>query len=85
MKKVTLYTTPYCPYCIAALDYLKKNGIPFENHDVSRNNTLREKVSKENGGFRTVPMIIAGDIFIGGYDDMMHLIRAGHFEAMLKD
>ena len=32
--KITIYTTPYCPYCHAAKALLKKKGVAFEEIDV---------------------------------------------------
>ena len=32
MQKVTIYTTPYCPYCHAAKALLKKKGPRWEEH-----------------------------------------------------
>ncbi len=32
--KVTIYTTPYCPYCHAAKRLLKSKGVAFEEIDV---------------------------------------------------
>ncbi|HMP63836.1 MAG TPA: glutaredoxin domain-containing protein, partial [Phenylobacterium sp.] len=29
MANVTIYTKPYCPYCIRALDLLEKKGVAF--------------------------------------------------------
>ena len=34
MQKVTIYTTPYCPYCHAAKALLKKKGVSFAEIDV---------------------------------------------------
>ncbi len=35
MPKITVYTTPFCPYCIAAKRMLKKKGAKFTDIDVS--------------------------------------------------
>ena len=41
MPKVELYTTPTCPYCIAAKSLLRKKGIAYHDTDVSRDPQLR--------------------------------------------
>ena len=34
MAPVEIYTTPYCPYCLAAKALLKKKGVTFTEIDV---------------------------------------------------
>ena len=62
---------------------VEQNKLDFNDIDVSNDHALREKISRENGGFRTVPMIMVGDIFIGGYDDLMTSVKSGQFEQLL--
>ena len=38
--KVTIYTTPYCPYCHAAKALLKKKGVHFDEIDVRESQRL---------------------------------------------
>ena len=34
--KVKVYSTPTCPYCFMAKDFLKQNSIPFEDINVAQ-------------------------------------------------
>jgi len=34
-KKVFIYSTPTCPYCKRAKDYLSRKGIPFVDRNVA--------------------------------------------------
>mgnify|MGYP000860378356 FL=1 len=63
--KVTVYSTPTCPYCVMAKNYLNERNIPFEDVDVSANPAkAREMIQKS--GQRGVPVIdIDGNIVIG--------------------
>ncbi len=65
MAKVTIYSTPTCPYCEMTKEYLKKNNIEFENKDVSEDeNSAREMVEKSHQ--LGVPVIdIDGAIIVG--------------------
>ena len=72
MKKVTVYSTPSCPYCIAAKDLLTKLEVPFESVDLSQDQELRTSLSQKYN-WMSVPMIVIGDEFIGGFDDMKKL------------
>jgi len=84
MLPVRIYTTPYCPYCSAAKQFLSKKQIQFEDFDVSRNPALRSEMSRKAGGWTTVPMIFIGERFIGGYQDMAKLDMRGELDQLLN-
>lgn len=65
MKTVKVYSTPVCPYCVMAKDYLKKNNVPYEDIDVSVDeNSAKEMIEKSHQ--LGVPVIdIEGTIVIG--------------------
>lgn len=84
MKKVTVYSTDYCPYCKRAKDLLSKKGIPFEEVNLSHDPKKREEL-EEKTGWMTVPMIFFGDKFIGGCDDLYALDRSGKLLPTLQD
>lgn len=83
MQKVTIYTTPYCPYCHAAKALLKKKGVTFEEIDV-QDTGLRQKMMLRANGRRTVPQIFIGDEHVGGSDDIHELDRRGQLDALLQ-
>ncbi len=82
-KKVTVYTTQYCPYCNRAKALLKSKNIPFEEVDLSNDDKKREEL-EEKTGHMTVPMIFIGDEFIGGSDDLYALDARGQLDAKVK-
>ena len=66
-KKVRVYSTPTCPFCIMAKKFLKDNNIEFEDIDVSRNiKAAREMVEKT--GQMGVPVIEIDGEFVIGFD-----------------
>lgn len=81
--KITIYTTPYCPYCHAAKALLKKKGVAFEEIDVQDGN-LRQQMMLRSNGRRTVPQIFIGDTHVGGSDDIHELDRRGRLDPMLQ-
>lgn len=83
VKPVEIYTTPICPYCLAAKRLLSKKGVPFTEIDVSRDPSLREKMTTRAGGRRTVPQIFIGGTHVGGCDDIHALDHAGKLDPML--
>ena len=66
VKPVEIYTTPYCPYCIAAKRLLDKKGVPYAETDVSRDPALRQAMTVRAAGARTVPQIFIGGQHVGG-------------------
>ncbi|UCC91831.1 MAG: glutathione S-transferase N-terminal domain-containing protein [Candidatus Aenigmatarchaeota archaeon] len=64
-KKVRIYSTPTCPYCKMAKEFLKEKGIEFEDVDVSANQDAAKEMI-ERSGHTGVPQIeINGKIIIG--------------------
>ncbi len=83
MRPVTIYTTPFCGYCMAAKRLLAARGVTFAEIDVAADPSRRaEMVQRSNGG-RTVPQIFVGETHVGGFDDMNALDRAGRLDPLL--
>ena len=83
MPKVTIYTTPYCPYCHAAKALLKQKGVAFDEIDVQDAATRQQMMLRANGR-RTVPQIFIGDTHVGGSDDIHELDRRGQLDPLLS-
>ena len=80
---ITVYTTPWCPYCIAAKALLKKKGVSFEEID-AQDHGVRQQMMLRANGRRTVPQIFIGDTHVGGSDDLHDLDRRGLLDPMLR-
>jgi glutaredoxin 3 len=62
---VKVYSTPSCPWCTVAKNYLKSRNIPFEDVDVSKNREAAVEMVQKSGQ-RGVPVIdIDGRIIVG--------------------
>ena len=81
--KITIYTTPYCPYCHAAKALLKNKGVTFEEIDVQDPALRRDMMAKADGR-HTVPQIFIGTAHVGGCDDIHALDAAGKLDPMLR-
>lgn len=71
-KKVVIYTTPTCPYCIRAKELLRNKNIEYKEVDLSNNPSLRKQLIEKTGQ-KTVPQIFINDKFIGGYTELSKL------------
>ena len=83
MAKVTIYTTPICPYCQMAKQLLKRKGAAYEEIDVMGNPALRSQMQAKAGGRSTVPQIWIGERHVGGCDDLYELDRVGALDPLL--
>lgn len=83
MPPIKIYTTPTCPYCIAAKRLLASKRALFEEISVAGNPDLRNEMSKKAGGQTTVPQIWIGDKHIGGSDDLHALELTGDLDTIL--
>lgn len=82
MSKVTIYTKPYCPYCVRALDLLERKGVAFDEIEAAFDPEKRQEMMRRSGR-ATFPQIFIGETHIGGCDEMMALERAGELDPLL--
>ncbi len=83
MPDVTIYTTPYCPYCIRAKSLLKRKNVAFTEIDVDCDVAERAAMTQRANGRRTVPQIFIGPTHVGGCDDLHALESAGKLDQLL--
>ena len=84
MKKITIYTGPFCNYCDAAKRLLTRNKASYKEIDISKvDGAMDEMINKANGK-RTIPQIFFDDQHIGGYDEVRALEKENKLEEMLK-
>jgi len=83
MSKITIYTTPICPYCSRAKALLNKKGAPFEEVDVFMDADARAEMESKAEGRRSVPQIFIGETHVGGCDDLYALESQGKLDPLL--
>jgi len=83
LPKVEIYTTAWCPYCIAAKKLLEQKNVEYSEIPVDESWSLRAAMTKRSRGRRTVPQIFINDEHVGGFDDMAALERRGKLDGML--
>ena len=63
MKKIIMYSSPSCPHCHTAKDFLKKEGIPFIDKNVQNPEIQKEY---QTLGVQGVPtFLIDGEVIVG--------------------
>ncbi|MFA5116477.1 MAG: glutaredoxin domain-containing protein [Candidatus Omnitrophota bacterium] len=64
-KKVKIYSTPTCPYCIRAKQFLKDSSVDFEDIDVSSDSNMADEMVKKSGQMGVPVLDIEGRIIVG--------------------
>ena len=67
MKKTKpiIYSTPTCPYCTIAKDYLKEHNIDFEEIDISNDTQAAQKMIDKSGQMGVPQIEIEKEIIVG--------------------
>lgn len=67
MTTVTIYSTPACPFCHQAKEFMQAQGVAFEDKDVTKNPAwIQEMVQKS--GQTGVPVIEVNGQIVVGFD-----------------
>lgn len=64
-KEITVYSTPTCPYCKMAKDFLKENSVTYTEIDVSADAKAAEAMIDKSGQMGVPVIEIDGKIVIG--------------------
>ncbi len=63
--KVKVYTTPICPWCHRAMEFLKENKIDFEQIDIAENEAAAQEMIDKSGQMGVPVVDIDGAIIVG--------------------
>ena len=58
---VTMYTTPWCGYCVRLKKMMQREGISYAEVDIEQDPSAADLVMQANGGNRTVPTLVFAD------------------------
>lgn len=83
MKKIVMYSSKTCAYCLAAEKLLQSKGITDIEKIMIDIDTHRDEMVQRTGR-RTVPQIFIDDKHIGGYDDLQALNTSGQLDSLLS-
>ncbi|HHY16837.1 MAG TPA: NrdH-redoxin [Firmicutes bacterium] len=64
-RQVVVYSTPTCPWCTRAMDYLKQAGVEFEEKDVSVDIQAAREMVKVSGQMGVPVVTIDGNVVVG--------------------
>lgn len=61
-EPITMYTTSWCPDCVAAKRALSSKGIAYTEINIEEAEDAAQTVMSINGGKRSVPTLVYGDV-----------------------
>lgn len=64
-KKVTIYSTPTCPFCIRTKQFLKDNNVQFTDYDVGQDQEKAQEMMRKTGQMGVPVIDVEGQIIIG--------------------
>ena len=64
-KNVTLYTTPTCPWCTTVKNFLRKNGVRYNEVDVASDQAAAQAMVSKSGQQGVPQTEINGEMVIG--------------------
>lgn len=64
-KKVVIYTTPTCPYCRRAKEYLWQRGIPYQDINVAADKEAAHEMIKRSGQMGVPVILVDGELIVG--------------------
>lgn len=59
-KKVVIYSTPTCHYCLGAKEFFKSHNVAYEEHNVATDVARRKEMMAKSGQLG-VPVITVSD------------------------
>ena len=83
MAEIEIYTSPWCPFCLAAKRLLDNKGLAYNEIDVTMTTGTRREMIERAGGNRKVPQIFVDGEHIGDCDDIMALEADDELDARL--
>lgn len=65
MANIKVYSTPTCPYCKMAKQFLTENNVTFEDVDVSSSQSAAQEMISKSGQMGVPVLDIDGEIVVG--------------------
>lgn len=84
MTQILMYSTQVCPYCRMAEKLLASKGVTHIEKVLIDTDPEKRSEMMTRTGKRTVPQIYIGETYVGGFDDLSALDKAGKLDPLLQ-
>jgi len=76
MEQVTIYGRPSCGFCVRAKSLCDSRNMPYTWVDMIEHDMTKADIADKIGRpVHTVPQILVGDTYIGGYDEFSSYVQ----------
>jgi glutaredoxin 3 len=82
VKRIEIYTTRWCGYCVRAKALLEQRGLEYEEIPLDDEPGFRARLHERTGGW-TVPQILFDGEPVGGFVELWSLDRSGRLDEAL--
>ncbi len=79
--KVTVYSTPTCPYCDLAKEYLSNKNVDFVSYDVSQDQARAEEMVQKSGQMGVPVIVVEKD----GQEEVIVGFDEGKLSTLLEE
>ena len=84
MKKIKIYTGPFCSFCEETKRLLYRNGAGYEEINIDEVDGAKDEMIKKANDKRTIPQIFFDEKHIGEYDEVRALEKENKLLNLLK-
>ena len=81
MKKITLYSTDACSFCVRAKALLDARKLEYEEINLERDPDGRAELARRTG-MLSFPQILVDDELIGGFMELVAADRSGRLRGL---
>jgi glutaredoxin 3 len=74
-RRIKIYSCTPCTWCDRVKTLLTQHGFSYESEDITDDEAKWERLSRENNGWRTVPMVFIDGTFVGGFPETQAWIK----------
>ncbi|MBN2518593.1 MAG: glutaredoxin family protein [Candidatus Altiarchaeota archaeon] len=69
--KIAVYSTPTCPYCKMAKEFLKKNKVKFKDVNVAEDKKAAQEMIDKSGQMGVPVIEVEGKMIVGFDEDAL--------------
>ena len=84
MKKLTVYSTDSCSFCLRAKALLDARALEYEEINLERDPDGRAELARRTG-MMSFPQILVGDELIGGFMELAQAERSGRLRELIGE
>ncbi|MBI5104949.1 MAG: glutaredoxin, partial [Solirubrobacterales bacterium] len=81
-KKITVYTTEPCSFCVRVKDLLQRRGLAYDEVNLAKDPDGRAELHAKTG-MLSFPQVVIGEHVIGGFRETVEADRTGRLAELI--